>query len=162
MMIFKDPFAARDVARLSESSLSNTRKYIGTLSKAGYLKIVGYRRYHNSNKKETLYRLIKKTGPKAPKQHNGYLYDPNTDPEINILKKTIRKVGVVKPKICQRKKFGTLGTKELSKLNILEQENRKLKNTVAELSQYKLAMQEILSISVRRCARIDLNRLNAC
>lgn len=44
-----------------------------------------------------------------------------------------------------KKKYGGLGTSELSKLRQLEDENKRLKQLVADLSLDKLMLQDVLS-----------------
>lgn len=44
-----------------------------------------------------------------------------------------------------RKKFGGLGVSELRRLSQLEEENRKLKQLVADLSLDKVMLQDVLS-----------------
>lgn len=44
-----------------------------------------------------------------------------------------------------RKKFGGLGISELHRLCQLEEENRKLKQLVADLSQDKVMLQDVLA-----------------
>ncbi len=44
-----------------------------------------------------------------------------------------------------KKKYGGLGTSELRRLRQLEEENRKLKHMVADLSLDKHMLQEVLS-----------------
>ena len=44
-----------------------------------------------------------------------------------------------------KKKYGGLGTSELRRLKQLEEENRKLKKLVADLSLGKLMLQDVLS-----------------
>ncbi|GAB7023943.1 hypothetical protein JCM12178A_25020 [Salidesulfovibrio brasiliensis] len=44
-----------------------------------------------------------------------------------------------------KKKYGGLGTSELRRLKMLEEENRKLKQMVADLSLDKVMLQDVLS-----------------
>ena len=50
-----------------------------------------------------------------------------------------------KPFYAWRKKFGGLGVAELRRLRQLEEENRKLKQLVADLSLDKVMLQDVLS-----------------
>ena len=57
-----------------------------------------------------------------------------------------RKMGVTEQTFYRwKKKYGGLGTTELRRLRQLEEENRKLKQMVADLSLDKHMLQEILS-----------------
>jgi len=48
-----------------------------------------------------------------------------------------------------RKKFGGLGASELRRLRQLEEENRKLKQLVADLSLDKVMLQDVLAKKLR-------------
>ena len=57
-----------------------------------------------------------------------------------------RKMGISQATFyAWRKKFGGLGVAELSRLRQLEEENRKLKQLVADLSLDKVMLQDVLS-----------------
>lgn len=57
-----------------------------------------------------------------------------------------RKMGISQAKFyAWRKKFGGLGVAELRRLRQLEEENRKLKQLVADLSLDKVMLQDVLS-----------------
>lgn len=57
-----------------------------------------------------------------------------------------RKVGISQATFyAWRKKFGGLGVSELRRLRQLEEENRKLKQLVADLSLDKVMLQDVLS-----------------
>jgi putative transposase len=47
-----------------------------------------------------------------------------------------------------KKRFGGMGTAELRRLRLLEEENRKLKQLVADLSLDKAMLQDVLSKKV--------------
>jgi putative transposase len=49
---------------------------------------------------------------------------------------------------CWKKRFGGMGTAELRRLRQLEEENRKLKQLVADLSLDKAMLQDVLSKKV--------------
>ena len=56
-----------------------------------------------------------------------------------------RKMGICEQSFCRRKKkYVGIGVPEARKLNILEQENRKLKQLVADLSLDKQMLQDVL------------------
>jgi putative transposase len=58
----------------------------------------------------------------------------------------IRKMGITEQTYYRwKKKYGGLGLSELRRLKQLEEENRKLKQMVAELSLDKHMLQEVLS-----------------
>ena len=57
-----------------------------------------------------------------------------------------RKMGISQaPFYAWRKKFGGLGVSELRRLRQLEEENRKLKQLVADLSLDKAMLQDVLT-----------------
>ena len=57
-----------------------------------------------------------------------------------------RKIGISQATFyAWRKKFGGLGVSELRRLRQLEEENRKLKQLVADLSLDKAMLQEVLA-----------------
>jgi len=58
----------------------------------------------------------------------------------------IRKVGVTEQTFYRwKKKYGGMGVVELRRLCLLEEENRKLKQLVADLSLDKHMLQEVIS-----------------
>jgi putative transposase len=58
----------------------------------------------------------------------------------------IRKMGIFEQTFYRwKKKYGGLGMSELRRLKQLEEENRKLKQMVADLSLDKCMLQEVLS-----------------
>ena len=58
----------------------------------------------------------------------------------------IRKMGISEQTFYRwKKKFGGLGTSELRRLKQLEEENRRLKKLVADLSLDKVMLQDVLS-----------------
>jgi putative transposase len=62
------------------------------------------------------------------------------------IKEVIRKMGIREQTFYRwKKKYGGLGTSELRRLKQLEEENRKLKQMVADLSLDKMMRQEVLS-----------------
>lgn len=57
-----------------------------------------------------------------------------------------RKMGVAEATFyVWRKKYGGLGPSELKRLRMLEEENRKLKQLVADLSLHKAMLQEVVT-----------------
>ena len=71
------------------------------------------------------------------------LENGTTMPELS------RKLGVSEQTLyLWKKKYGDLGVGELRKLRQLEQENRKLKQLVADLTLDKVMLQEVLSKKV--------------
>ncbi len=62
------------------------------------------------------------------------------------VKEVIRKMGITEQTYYRwKKKYGGLGMSELRKLRQLEEENRRLKQMVADLSLDKHMLQEVLS-----------------
>ncbi len=62
------------------------------------------------------------------------------------MKEVIRKMGISEQTFYRwKKKYGGLGTSELRRLKMLEEENRKLKQMVADLSLDKVMLQDVLS-----------------
>ena len=62
------------------------------------------------------------------------------------VKEVIRKMGINEQTFYRwKKKYGGLGTSELRRLKMLEEENRKLKQMVADLSLDKVMLQDVLS-----------------
>lgn len=62
------------------------------------------------------------------------------------VKDVIRKMGISEQTFYRwKKKYGGLGTSELRRLKMLEEENRKLKQMVADLSLDKVMLQDVLS-----------------
>ena len=58
----------------------------------------------------------------------------------------IRKMGITEQTYYRwKKKYGGLGTSELRRLKQLEEENRRLKKLVADLSLDKVMLQDVLS-----------------
>ncbi len=65
------------------------------------------------------------------------------------IKELIRKYGISEATFyAWRKRYGELSTDELKRLRELEQENRRLKGLVADLSLDKQILQEVLSKKV--------------
>ena len=61
------------------------------------------------------------------------------------LKEVIRKLGITEQTFYRwKKKYGGLGPSELRKLRMLDEENRKLKQIVADLSLDKAMLQEVI------------------
>jgi putative transposase len=61
------------------------------------------------------------------------------------VKEAIRKLGITEQTFYRwRRKYGGLGPSELRKLKQLEEENRKLKTMVADLSLDKAMLQEVI------------------
>jgi putative transposase len=61
------------------------------------------------------------------------------------VKEVIRKLGITEQTFCRwRRKYGGLGPSELRRLKQLEEENRKLKTMVADLSLDKAMLQEVI------------------
>jgi putative transposase len=62
------------------------------------------------------------------------------------VQEVIRKMGITEQTFYRwKKKYGGLGTNELRRLKQLEEENRKLKQMVADLSLDKMMLQDVLS-----------------
>ena len=62
------------------------------------------------------------------------------------VKEVIRKMGITEQTFYRwKRKYGGLGTGELRRLKQLEEENRQLKQMVADLSLDKHMLQEVLS-----------------
>jgi putative transposase len=60
-----------------------------------------------------------------------------------------RKLGISQATFFRwKKRFGGMGTAELRRLRLLEEENRKLKQLVADLSLDKAMLQDVLSKKV--------------
>lgn len=63
-----------------------------------------------------------------------------------VIEEICRKMGISQATFyAWRKKFGGLGVSELRRLRQLEEENRKLKQLVADLSLDKAMLQDVLS-----------------
>lgn len=61
----------------------------------------------------------------------------------------IRKMGITEQTFCRwKKQYGGMGLSELRRLRLLEEENRKLKQLVADLSLDKHILQDVLSKKV--------------
>jgi putative transposase len=61
------------------------------------------------------------------------------------VKEVIRKLGITEQTFYRwRRKYGGLGPSELRRLKQLEEENRKLKTMVADLSLDKAMLQEVI------------------
>ncbi len=62
------------------------------------------------------------------------------------IEEVCRKFGISQQTFyCWKKKFARLGTEELRRLKQLEEENRRLKSLVADLSLAKQILQDVLS-----------------
>ena len=62
-----------------------------------------------------------------------------------MVKDVIRQLGITEQTFYRwKRKFGVLGPSELRKLRLLEEENRKLKSMVADLSLDKAMLQEVI------------------
>ena len=62
------------------------------------------------------------------------------------VKEVIRKMGITEQTFYRwKRKYGGLGTSELRRLKQLEEENRQLKQMVADLSLDKHMLQEVIS-----------------
>lgn len=62
------------------------------------------------------------------------------------VQEVIRKMGITEQTFYRwKRKYGGLGTSELRRLRQLEEENRKLKQMVADLSLDKQMLQDVLS-----------------
>jgi len=62
------------------------------------------------------------------------------------VREVIRKMGITEQTFYRwKKKYGGLGSSELRRLRQLEEENRRLKQMVADLSLDKHMLQEVLS-----------------
>jgi putative transposase len=62
------------------------------------------------------------------------------------VREIIRKMGISEPTFYRwKKKYGGLGVAEVRRLKQLEEENRKLKQLVADLSLDKKMLQDVLS-----------------
>ena len=63
-----------------------------------------------------------------------------------LIEEVCRKIGVSQQTFYRwKKKFGDLGVTELRKLKSLEDENKRLKSLVADLSLNKQILQDVLS-----------------
>lgn len=61
------------------------------------------------------------------------------------VKDVIRQLGITEQTFYRwKRKFGGLGPSELRKMRLLEEENRKLKSMVADLSLDKAMLQEVI------------------
>lgn len=144
LRVIRGTFTVRDVERLSESGWHNARRYIWMLTNEGYIRNVGPNDGHRKPGREALYKLIKNTGPLAPKLKDGAFYDPNV-----IHKK---RTAVVLPEtdmpgleLFQPHQSDISDTDEISRFEQLEEENRQLRQAVVDLTQYKPVMQEVLA-----------------
>jgi hypothetical protein len=74
-------FTAQDIAATTETGVRPARAYIVGLVKAGYIQVERQTTYEVGD--YTIYRLVKNTGPLAPRLRNdGTVYDPNLDPAL--------------------------------------------------------------------------------
>jgi putative transposase len=61
------------------------------------------------------------------------------------VREVVRKLGITEQTFYRwRRKYGGLGPSELRKLRLLEEENRKLKQLVADLSLDKAMLQDVI------------------
>lgn len=61
------------------------------------------------------------------------------------VKDVVRKLGITEQTFYRwKRRYGGLGPSELRKLRLLEEENRKLKQVVADLSLDKAMLQEVI------------------
>lgn len=159
LRVIRGTFTVRDVERLSESGYHNARRYIWMLTTEGYIRNVGANDAHRKPGREALYKLIRNTGPLAPKLKDGAFYDPNIRKEKR--KKTVEseplRTEMPGLELFQPREAGNYDTDEISRLEQLEEENRQLRQAVAELTKYKLVMQEVL---VAMCPMARANALN--
>jgi hypothetical protein len=71
-------FTLADVIAASAADESNVRKYTRHLLRAGYLAIVQPAVPAHHHRGWARYRLVRDTGPEAPRAHqNGSIFDPN-------------------------------------------------------------------------------------
>ena len=71
-------FTSADLVATAEIGTDNARCYIRGLRRAGYL-IVTRKKQEGKKSGHEVYRLVRNTGPKAPRlQSDGNTYDPNT------------------------------------------------------------------------------------
>ena len=67
-----------------------------------------------------------------------------------------RKMGIAEQTFYRwKKKFAGMGVAEVRKLRILEEENRKLKQLVADLSLDKQMLQDVLRKKLEACPNAD-------
>lgn len=73
-------FSQPEIVATAEISPNNCAKYIRALLASGYLRVIRPR--HNGKAGAgALYRLVKNTGPFAPMEKDGFIFDPNTAKE---------------------------------------------------------------------------------
>ena len=73
-----------------------------------------------------------------------------------------RKMGITEQTFYRwKKKYGGLGVSELRQLKQLEEENRKLKQLVADLSLDKKMLQDVLSKKFKACRKTQGSRVFA-
>jgi hypothetical protein len=147
LRVIRGTFTVRDVERLSESGYHNARRYIWMLTNEGYIRNVGASDAHRRPGREALYKLIKITGPLAPKLKDGAFYDPNVGHKkrVVVLEKELPKTDILGLEFLQPQEPANSDTDEISMIEQLEEENRQLRQAVAELTQYKLTVQEVLA-----------------
>jgi len=67
-----------------------------------------------------------------------------------------RKMGIAEQTFYRwKKKFAGMGVAEVRKLRVLEEENRKLKQLVADLSLDKQMLQDVLRKKLKACPNAD-------
>ena len=70
-------FTQPDLIATAEAGRDNVRKYVRGLLRAGYL-VIGQPKGNGKKGGHTIYRLVRDTGPHAPRQQSdGRTWDPN-------------------------------------------------------------------------------------
>ena len=70
----------------------------------------------------------------------------------------LRKMGISEQTFYQWKRFAVMGVAEVRRLKVLEEENRKLKPLVTELSLDKQMLQDVLRKKPEACSNENTRR----
>ena len=79
-----------------------------------------------------------------------------TAEQVASVPEVCRKMGIAEQTFYRwKRKFAGMGVAEVRKLRVLEEENRKLKQLVADLSLDKQMLQDVLRKKLKACPNAD-------